>query len=183
MDRRDFMKKACRAGAGGAFVLAAGAAAQAQTEKPAQTEVPPVEDREKKLSKEWIVSAVIAMSAELEEPETICVLEQCGRACARQGAVGMAAKHKGDLEGFLEGLRGWIGENNARRDGEAVELVYEKCYCHNVRDIETVPPAYCHCSRGWVKEMFETVTGAPCDVELLSSIKRGGTECRFRVRV
>jgi predicted hydrocarbon binding protein len=177
--RRGFMKRFFMAGAGGMFLLAAGPAsdrAETQAEKPA-------EDPEKGFSKEWIVGAVGNMEAHLPENETIGVLEECGRRCARRGAVKMAVGCAGDIDKLLAGMRGWIGESNVRREGEKITLVYGKCYCPNVRDVEKVPASYCNCSRGWVREMFETVTGKPCDVALLASIKRGDPECRFVVRV
>lgn len=177
--RRAFLKKLCMAGAGGMFLLAAGPADGRAETQAAQ----PAEDPEKGFSKEWIVAAVGNMEATLPESETIGVLEECGRRCARRGAVKTAIECAGDIDKLLAGLRGWIGEGNVRREGAEITLVYGKCYCPNVRDVEKVPAVYCNCSRGWVREMFETVMGRPCDVALLASIKRGDPECRLVVRV
>ena len=177
--RRAFMKKLFMMGAGGMLLLANGPVngrAETQTEAPA-------DDKEKAFSREWIMAAVACLEAQLPAEKAIGVLEECGRACARKGAVKMAIECAGDLDKLLAGLRGWIGASNVRRTGNTITLVYTKCYCPNVRDVDAVPAAYCNCSRGWVREMFETVTGKPCDVALLSSIKRGDPECVFTVRV
>jgi hypothetical protein len=205
MDRRDFMKKVCEAGTGSAFILAAagvatGAAASAAAgATPAQSEGKPAGtsaaesaaeaaraacEKDRKFSQEWVVNAVGNMEGKLDEKSEILVLEECGRACARKGAVKTAIENKGDLEGFLKVMRGWIGDRNVIREPDAVTLVFDKCYCPNLSSFEgTVPSSYCNCSRGWMKEMFETVTGKPCDVALLSSVKRGDKECRLAVQV
>jgi hypothetical protein len=190
------MKKACGAGAGGAFLLAAGGAAlgqepQAAPETPAESAAEAAAEtaletceKEREFSQEWIVNAVGSIEERIGGEAAILFLEECGRACARKGAVKAAVANKGDLDGLLAVLRGWVGEGNIRREGNAVTLVYGKCYCPNLCSFAgTVPRSYCNCSRGWVKEMFETVTGTPCEVALISSVARGDAECRFEVRV
>lgn len=179
MDRRDFMKRACAAGAGGAFLIAAGGAAKAQSKDSASLEAC---EREWKLSQTWIVNVVENMDAKVDEKEKVRILEACGRSCARRGAVEAASKCAGDLDAFLSAMRKWIGEANVRREGSTVHLTYSKCYCPNVQSMEKVPASYCNCSRGWAKEMFETVLGKPVEVDLLSSIKRGDAECRLVIR-
>ena len=193
MDRRSFIRKACRAGAGSAFILAAPGAGSGRAEdlpavvSAAETAAKAAREaceRDRKFSREWILNVVGNLEGKLDEASRTPVLEECGRACARKGAVKAAAAHKGDVDGLLNVLRGWIGEGNARRDGDTVTLVYERCYCPNLSSFEgAVPRSYCECSRGWVKEMFETAAGRPCDVTLVSSIRRGDKECRFVVRV
>jgi hypothetical protein len=191
MDRREFMKKACGAGAGGAFLLAAGGAALGQEQ---QAEVKPAPDaaekareaceKDRKFSQEWIVNAVGNIEGKVDEKTEILLLEECGRACARKGAVKAAVANKGNVDGLVAVLRGWIGEKAVIREGGAVTLVFDKCYCPNLSGYEgNVPRSYCNCSRGWVKELFETAVGKPCDVALLSSVRRGDKECRLVVQV
>jgi len=48
--------------------------------------------------------------------------------------------------------------------------------------VERVPPLNSNCSRGWTKEIFETVVGKSVDVKPLTSIKRGDKECLILVR-
>jgi predicted hydrocarbon binding protein len=42
---------------------------------------------------------------------------------------------------------------------------------------------YCQCSAGYVKEVFERMTGLPCRVEVLESLRTGGTRCRFKIDI
>jgi hypothetical protein len=196
MDRREFVKKACGAGAGGAFLLAAGGASLGQEQqpevRPAATPAPEAAaekareacEKDRKFAQEWIVNAVGNIEGKLDENTEILVLEECGRACARKGAVKAAVANKGNVDGLVAVLRGWIGEKAVIREGGVVTLVFDKCYCPNLSGYEgNVPRSYCNCSRGWVKEMFETVTGKPCEVALLSSVRRGDKECRLVVQV
>jgi hypothetical protein len=46
-----------------------------------------------------------------------------------------------------------------------------------------ISPTYCLCSVGYVKEMHERRLGRPVEVELVDSVLRGGTRCRFRMTV
>jgi predicted hydrocarbon binding protein len=180
MDRRKFVKKVCQAGAGGMLLLAGTSGIKAESQ---EQPVPPPEDKEKKFSQEWIVNVVASMDSKLGEKEKIRILEACGRACARKSSIQTALENRGDLEKFLAAMRGLIGEGNVQREGKRVQLAWNQCYCPNVRALDKVPPLYCNCSRGWVKEMFETALGKPVDVKLLTSIKRGDKECRLVVNV
>lgn len=42
---------------------------------------------------------------------------------------------------------------------------------------------YCHCSVGYVKEIFSRTFGKPVSVELVESALRNGTRCKFKIRI
>jgi predicted hydrocarbon binding protein len=136
-----------------------------------------------KLSTErWIENLMGAMDAHLDQGTKAALMESCGRACARLGAIGSAEKCQGDVDKLVTTLERWIGEGNAQRDGDVVHVVYPRCLCHLVaKGPERLPDTYCLCSRGWLKEMFETVVNHPVEVALLESVKRGAKQCRFTV--
>jgi hypothetical protein len=46
-----------------------------------------------------------------------------------------------------------------------------------------ISPTYCLCSVGYVKEMHERILGRPVEVELVDSVLRGGSRCKFRMTV
>ena len=58
------------------------------------------------------------------------------------------------------------------------------CLCPMV---ETKPaglsPTFCLCSLGYVKEMHEQIFKKPVEVELLSSVLRGDSRCKFKITV
>lgn len=130
----------------------------------------------------WILNLMNNMDKNLKEEEKINLLEDCGRACARNHAQKEAAKFQGNLDGWLSTMRKWVGAKNVKREKNTVQIAYSKCFCPLVQDI---PPllseTYCNCSRGWLKEVFETVMGDPVEVQLEDSIMQGGNQCRFSI--
>lgn len=140
--------------------------------------------QKKKFAFDWLSSLMENMDEHLEDEEKINLLEQCGRACAERHAKAEALKHKGDLDGWLGKFRKWVGAENVKKKGNTVHLIYSKCLCPLVQDH---PPlmseTYCNCSRGWLKEVFETVVEKPVEVKLKDSIMQGGNHCRFTVLI
>ena len=127
---------------------------------------------QQKFTERWIVNLMESLDAHLDEETKATVMESCGRDCA------------GNVDKLVSTLEKWIGKGNAQRDGDVVHVVYPRCLCHLVaKGPERLPDTYCLCSRGWLKEMFETVLGEPVEVELLDSVKRGAKQCRFTVRL
>ncbi len=130
----------------------------------------------------WISDLMKNMDQHLDEKEKIKLLEECGRACARIHAQKEASKFKGNLEGWLGTMKKWVGAENIRKEGDVVHVMYSKCFCPLVQD---APPlmskTYCNCSRGWLKEVFETVVTESVEVKLEDSIMKGGKQCRFSV--
>ena len=41
---------------------------------------------------------------------------------------------------------------------------------------------YCHCSKAFVRTLWEAVLGRPVAVELVSSALSGASECEFEIR-
>ena len=69
-------------------------------------------------------------------------------------------------------------------DGTSYYVVYPQCYCSCVKRAEgQLPKAWCYCTLGYSKRMFETILGKETEGELLSSIKAGDTVCRIRITV
>lgn len=180
MDRKQFIHKT-GAGTGALVLLGAGQTAATTTQEAA----PEAATRNQRVQQEWIKSLMENLDAQLDEPTRIKLMESCGRACARRGAVAALAKPaKGDIDKLLDALGRHVGKENATRDSNVVHLSYPTCYCPLVA---AGPPrlsnTFCHCSRGWVLEVFQAVTGKPVGVELTHSIKRGDPACRFIVRL
>ena len=69
-------------------------------------------------------------------------------------------------------------------DGTSYYIVYPQCYCSCVKRIDgQLPKAWCYCTLGYSRRMFETILGKETEGELLSSIKAGDTVCRIRITV
>ncbi len=135
-------------------------------------------------SKAWIRNVVTSLQGETDEETCRRVLEPCGRRCF---ATSLGKKARAMWEAsptaraFLEHLQ--KASPHVTIVGKEIHVVYLECYCRQVSAVPVgeVPHAYCHCSVGWVKELFLQATGRDVDVVALTTIIRGGTECRFRV--
>jgi predicted hydrocarbon binding protein len=135
-------------------------------------------------TRQWIRKVVEGLDAHVD-PETCArILEACGRQCAPDGLIEKARRifeSSEDIGGFLARL-GEVFEAVQVEDGK-VYVVYPECYCEQIKGIPSadVPNAYCDCSVGWVKELFERATGRKVSVKRISSVVAGDPECRFQV--
>ena len=184
MNRKEFLKLACRLGMiSGAIALAGGPgklSAQTETTEKAAKAV----EMKKKFKEFWVTNLMENMDSNLGEDLRIKLMEECGRDCARSSAIKQAEKYKGVFDGFLSYQKQFLGEENVTRKDNTVTLVLHRCYCPLVADgPEKLSDTYCYCSRGWIKEMFGTVTGKECGVKIIETVKRGGKTCSFEVAV
>ncbi len=180
MERKAFLKASLCLGA----LCGAGAGAGEAPPPPSPPQPGPCE-RDAAFAgwaRHWAKGLVDDLDAQLSEPQRVAVMEARGRSCARGGPVKRAAAHKGDLDAFIADMVAHMGPEGVRREGNVVKVTYRACYCPMVAALEEpLSPTYCACSAGWLKEMYETVTGKPVTVTVLETIKRGGRACRFDV--
>lgn len=81
-------------------------------------------------------------------------------------------------------MRKWLGTKNITQDGDTIHVIYKKCFCQ-LRALvpDELSEVYCNCSRGWLREMFETVVGKAVEVEIESTILRGSDKCQFTLKL
>lgn len=61
-------------------------------------------------------------------------------------------------------------------------MSYPVCYCSYVKNSEiTLTKTWCYCSLGYTKYLYENIYECEVEVELLESIKTGGTRCLFKI--
>lgn len=142
------------------------------------------EDPQKEFREKWVESLIENLETEFDERSRIKLMEECGRDCAKSHAIQLAKSNRKNLNGFLSGLGGWIGEQNIIRRGKSIHVQYSRCFCPLVSEgPDRLPKTYCYCSLGWLKEMFETVLEAEVAAELVQSIKQGAASCKFVIRL
>lgn len=111
------------------------------------------------------------------------MLEKRGRQCISSQYIKKgkdAVKDAKDMNEFVERLRKTLPL--LKREGEKFYMIYPRCYCHHLRKFKgNIPPDYCYCSVGWIKELFEQSLGRAITVNLESSILRGDNKCRLRI--
>ncbi len=177
MNRKQFLGTFLCAGAGAGRLQAGDGAEEAATA------LTPCEEKAD-FALGWITRFLESLDAEVPPPNRIALMEARGRSCARGGAIAAAKRCEGDVDKLVSTIAGWSGASEMRREGNRIRVAFTRCACPMVAEV-TAPlsPTYCHCSVGWIKEMFETVSGSPVAVEVLETIKHGGTACRFDVRL
>jgi predicted hydrocarbon binding protein len=120
----------------------------------------------------------------VDQKTVALILEQCGRQCQTQSLIKKARntyQKSKSIDDFLEKF-GRVYKH-LRREGDKVYLVYSKCYCSQVNKIPRgkLSGAYCNCSRGWAKALFEGALGRPVEVTMEKSIINGDDQCKFRI--
>jgi predicted hydrocarbon binding protein len=180
----------------GAVLSAGSALAEAGQ---ATAAAPPVSDcnRKVKQGQDVIRRIMQQLDAKVDPATRKNIMESCGRACY-EGAHGARKTEKPTPEQaakFLDGMRKYLGADGVKQTPEET-VVYFKytgnpqglkvsdgyCLCPILEDApKDIPPSYCQCSSGYVREIFERGVGRPARVEITETVLRGGQSCRFTV--
>ncbi len=185
MRRRDVLKKGCGCGCLAALTLGDGKAFAAEE----QTMENDKENRVQQFAQRWVGDVLRGLDEMVDQKTKEAILENCGRSCARDHLLKEAQKCRGDLNKWLEMFNSWNGVEARYVSENEVSVAYRfsdsgRCFCPIAgENAPEVPGSLCNCSRGWLMEVFDTVTGKPTRVEVLETIKRGGEACRFRIEV
>ena len=197
MKRKEFLRRSVQAGAccGVTLLVDSASGVTPQESNPA----PPLSACEKKVAQgqDVIRRLIQQLDAKLDQGTREGIMECCGQACY-EGAHG---KRSGktptpeEVSKFLEGMRKYLGADGVKQVGDET-LVYFK-YTSNPEGLKTadgyclcpilenapkdIPATYCHCSVGYVREIFERGTGKPATVQLTETVLRGGKACRFTI--
>jgi len=135
---------------------------------------------------QWIKKVVEEIDTRTDSQTCAQILEACGRQCAPEGLIKKAREIHEDSEGIGEFLAR-LGEvfDAVQVEDDKVYVVYPQCYCEQISGlpIDEVPDAYCNCSVGWVKEVFEGALGRSVEVRRVKSVVAGDEECRFEVNL
>lgn len=182
MRRKEFLGKALELGlTAGGMAAVGGLPATAAAGTGQQTT--DMQARAKRFREAWITTLMTNMEVKLNAKSRYELMESCGRACARRSEmISLARSCRGDVAKLVKALAGFLGGKGSFIEGNTVQLTYSRCYCELVAEgPERLPETYCHCSEGWVKEVFSTAARREVQVRTLQTIKRGAASCRFRI--
>ena len=138
--------------------------------------------------REWMASLLSSMENELDDTTMKRLFESYARTCGvHYGSVRLAqsiAKSATQIDERLERPNQeipWCGKRV--REDDSMNAVCESCGCPLAREgLVTLSPAFCDCSQGYVKAVFEVILGSSVIVELAQSISQGDPVCRYVVR-
>ena len=152
------------------------------------------EKTEKKKMAEWVKGAMDRLDSLVDEKTRIQIMENCGYKCSevnkRVIQQAKARRKKCDsMEDFLESeLRKPMKGTRLVREGNILYQFYTpsifrmRCYCALVNSLEGhISKTYCHCSKAFVKRLWETVLERPVKVDLMQSVLTGDDECKFKI--
>ncbi|MDD4296390.1 MAG: DUF6144 family protein [Eubacteriales bacterium] len=72
--------------------------------------------------------------------------------------------------------------NSLSHDGIVLYFSYPTCYCSCIkRGDGNVTKSWCICTIGYTKRLFSYALSREIDVELLESVKTGGTKCLMKI--
>ena len=120
------------------------------------------------------------------DPQTVDVIRKschCKPSPAHVQAMKRLYESSADLRDFADHATAQAnGAFRIEAHGDALRLIYPRCYCSFVKHSETQPPkAWCACSLGYAEDMFASVTSRPVVAALLKSVAQGDSECVIQI--
>ena len=134
----------------------------------------------------WICRLMAGLDEHVDKEALIKVLEQCGRQCQSQRLIEKTRRiyeKSKNMDEFLDNF-GKVYKY-LHKEGNSVYIIYPRCYCSIVNKIPLgeLSAAYCNCSRGWARALFEGALKRPVEVTIEKSIKRGDKQCKFKITI
>jgi hypothetical protein len=150
----------------------------------------PIEEKVERAQR-WVKRFFDTLDAQLDEPARKYLMEANGKNCYQQAHTSPTQPIA--LEKLVQRIQYKNGKENCRLDGNTVYFNYVQnprglrvadgyCLCPIVeKGPEGLSGTFCYCSAGYVRAMFESLTGKNATVEILETIKRGDKGCKFKV--
>jgi len=151
-------------------------------------------DVKKKAS--WMKGAMERLDKLVDEETRFKIMENCGYNCAEinnkviKNAKAKRRKYKNANEFIEAEINEPIKGTRLVREGDTLYQYYTpqsygvRCYCEMVAAAEgKVSSTYCHCSKGFVKKLWEAVLEKPVEVKFIQSAISGANECKFAIHI
>lgn len=89
-----------------------------------------------------------------------------------------------DMDTFITNYnKAYAGTCTIWLENEKLYFSYPVCYCSCVKRVnQTLPKAWCLCTLGYTKKLFDSLFDKETEVVLLESIKLGGKRCVMEIR-
>ncbi len=135
---------------------------------------------------EWVEFISRELEANFDEPNIKLIRQGCY--CTENGKLDENKQWLKDIYTHSRDISEFVDKVNESGAGWYIEhgAIYTKffdCSCPMLEGIEHLQTkTWCHCTAGFVKEIFEYVLGAEIDAEIIKSIKIGDPFCLVMVR-
>lgn len=189
MERKEFFKTTAKAGACACamfFMGGTGGTLAAETTDKALEKAKEAAKRKQQFVSAWTEDMVKIMDKNLDEKTKTEIMESSGRRCAQKTFQPVIDKYKGNIPGLLEHMKKYYIETADYNKSKGTILLHSKklasCACPMVQGKQTLSTkTYCLCSQGWMKQVFEGVSGKKAKVKTLKTILTGAKQCVFNI--
>jgi hypothetical protein len=182
MNRSEFLRTTASFACASCTALALGTRAEAADPSPT-----PVDDAlqkaqgENQFTNNWLTDLFDAIDTELDPAVKLRLMQACGRGCYRRHKFkqDIAAAGQGDVGKLLAAYR---KNFNIQREGSFVHIRYGGgfCYCPAAHNRPARPnDLHCECTRFTHETIFETALGRHVPIELVETVRRGGSTCHL----
>ena len=195
IDRKEFLRSATTLGLGCGLCSAIPATLAEASEAGSGAPTHPCDERVK-FAEEWVGRFMGVLDEGLDEATRARIMEANGAACARAYLASSGREtSRVPYEQWVDRVRSRGPRQDLRIEGNVIHFQYLSnyqgkdapegaCLCPLV---ETKPKGlsgtFCHCSVGYVREIFSRQIDRPLKVELVEAVLRGGKRCRFKIEV
>ena len=181
MERKDFLKSACRYGLCGCVGLSfLGGGEALANSKSASTEGEP--DWRIDFMQSRYRDLLYILNDTLDDETFIKALNKLGAKCGDD----FANKYENDPDGFFNFIKSlWAESVDYDKEKGVItvnELKRQDCNCPFIPK-KDAPAILCNCSLGTQKRIYESLFGRPVNVTLNSSVLRGGERCSFIIQL
>ncbi|HPB06257.1 MAG TPA: hypothetical protein PKX60_08455 [Prolixibacteraceae bacterium] len=181
VNRKDFLKKVCFSGA-----CLCGFGSIAFSKEVDDSNEDKMQTQKLSLLQDWIASILLNVNDELDKGSARKLIKKtAGVHFENLKMDTLLAEYKGDLDKFTVFLReksGWKVDYDKEKRILIADENKNYCVCPiAVHSKEKDSSAMCYCSEGFAEKMFSLVSGKQAQAEVIASIRKGDTSCKYKI--
>ncbi len=181
VNRKDFLKKVCFSGA-----CLCGFGSIAFSKEVDDSNEDKMQTQKLSLLQDWIASILLNVNDELDKGSARKLIKKtAGVHFENLKMDTLLAEYKGDLDKFTVFLRekwGWKVDYDKEKRILIADENKNYCVCPiAVHSKEKDSSAMCYCSEGFAEKMFSLVSGVQVQAEVIASVRRGDTSCKYKI--
>ncbi len=134
---------------------------------------------------QWINMLLKGLDEYTDEDEKQKIMKQCGTKCPYSHMPDEKVKELKEQFNSEDELIKYLMENwRLKQEHGSYYVVFDKCYCPFVnKELEKASPTMCYCTLGSLINKFCVGLDREVEVKIISTIIRGGKECRFEIKI
>lgn len=181
VNRKDFLKKVCFSGA-----CLCGFGSIAFSKEVDDSNEDKMQTQKLSLLQDQIASILLNVNDELDKGSARKLIKKTSGVHFENLKMDtLLAEYKGDLDKFTVFLRekwGWKVDYDKEKGVLIADENKNYCVCPiAVHKKDKDSSAICYCSEGFAEKMFSLVSGVQVQAEVIASIRKGDTSCKYKI--